>query len=240
MEKGDGAKRRIRGWWTGVAAALLVSFLLAWTSAATAQIAVDLQLVLAVDASASVEDPALDFQLAGHAAAFRDPAVIAAIGGGARGRIVVSLVSWSDPTAFDVLIPWTVIGDPASVRAFAAAIDAVPRRDFAGSTGIGAAMLHAAALFRSSGASAPRRIIDLVSNGFNNIGIIPEIARDQVTAEGITVNGLVILDQVSWLADYFATHVVGGPAAFVRVAEGRASFSSAILDKLKWEIAAAP
>lgn len=222
-----------------VIAAFLMTLCPLHPSPALAQIPVDLQLVLAIDASASIVDSTLDFQLSGHAAAFRDPMVIAAIGGGGHGRIAVTLVSWSDPTAFDVLIPWTLIGDPASVRGFAGAIDALPRRDFAGSTGIGAAILHAAALFDTSGAVSPRRVIDLVSNGYNNIGMMPEIARDRVTAQGITINGLVILDEVSWLENYFATSVVGGHFAFVRVAENRASFARSILDKLAWEIAEA-
>ncbi|WP_298374579.1 DUF1194 domain-containing protein [Azospirillum sp.] len=226
-------------WRRGALGFALVWAAAGWAADAHAWTSVDLELVLAIDASASVEDSLLDFQLSGHAAAFRDPSVVAAIGGGSRGKIAVTLVSWSDPTAFEVLIPWTQIGAPDSVLAFAAAIDALPRRDFAGSTGIGAAMLNAADQFRFSGASSPRRVIDLVSNGFNNIGIMPEYARDQVLAQGITINGLVILDQVPWLTDYFAARVIGGPSAFVRAADDRRSFARAILDKLRWEIATA-
>lgn len=232
------------GWtgWCGALAARLIGIALlsgAVVHEARAWTAVDLELVLAVDASASVDDSLLDFQLSGHAAAFRDRSVQAAIGGGARGRIAVTLVSWSDPSDFQVLIPWTQVSDPDSAMAFAAAIDALPRRDFSGSTGIGAAMLNAANQFRFSGASSPRRVIDLVSNGFNNVGIQPEYARDRVIADGITINGLVILDEVAWLADYFAARVIGGPAAFVRVADDRRSFATAIREKLRWEIATA-
>lgn len=224
-------------WWLPTLAAALVVYAAGGASTGRAEIAVDLELVLAVDASASILDNTLDFQLGGHATAFRDPRVIAAIDSGPHRRIAVTLVSWSDPTSFQVLIPWTLLDGAANVRAFADRVDQAPRRDFAGSTGIGAAMLRSAALFDGSGFLPSRRIIDLVSNGTNNIGIRPELARDTVIAAGITVNGLVILDEVSWLADYFTANVVGGPDCFVRVADSRASFARAILDKLAWEIA---
>jgi len=222
-----------------VAAAIILWAGVLWPGAAAAQIPADLELVLAVDGSASIDPAMLELELGGHAAAFRDPAVAAAVGGGYRGRIAVTLVRWSDPATLDVLVPWTLLADESSVRAFAAAIDAVPRRQSAGSTGIGAALLNAAALFRSSGVSAPRRVIDLVSNGYNNIGILPEVARDRLVADGIIINGLVILDDVAWLADYFADRVIGGPGAFVHRAEERSSFLHALLEKLKREIAQA-
>lgn len=231
--------------WAGIVIALLAALAGGAVPAAPARTVVDpapvdLELVLAVDASASITGSTLDFQLAGHAAAFRDPRVIAAIAGGATGRIAVTLVSWSDPASFDILVPWTVVDGQSGALAFAAAIDALPHRESAGSTGIGAALLNAAGLFRSSGARASRRVIDLVGNGTSNIGIQPEFARDRVTAEGITVNGLVILDEVAWLERYFTVNVIGGRFAFVRVAEDRASFARAILDKLAWEIAGLP
>ncbi|HEY0832315.1 MAG TPA: DUF1194 domain-containing protein, partial [Azospirillum sp.] len=114
---------------TGVAAAILF-----WVGALAAQTAVDLELVLAVVGSGSVNRAMFDLELAGHAAAFRDPTVIEAIRAGQRGRIAVTLALWSDPTTLDVLVPWTVIADTGSGEAFAKAIDAVPRRDRSGST----------------------------------------------------------------------------------------------------------
>lgn len=229
--------RRLCRRWVPALAAILVLYAAGGATSGRAQIVVDLELVLAVDASASIVDNTLDFQLAGHAAAFRDPRIIAAIDSGPHRRIAVTLVSWSDPMSFQVLIPWILLDSAASVRAFADRVEQAPRRDFAGSTGIGAAMLRSAALFGASGFLSSRRIIDLVSNGTSNIGIRPEFARDTVTAAGITVNGLVILDEVAWLADYFTASVVGGADCFVRVADSRASFARAILDKLAWEIA---
>ncbi|AIB13222.1 hypothetical protein ABAZ39_14765 (plasmid) [Azospirillum argentinense] len=220
---------------TGVAAAVAAT-ILSCGSALAAQPAVDLELVLAVDGSASIDQAMFEFELDGHAAAFRDRTVVELIRDGYRGRIAVTLVLWSDPTALKVFVPWTVIADASSGEAFAAAIDAVPRRDRAGSTGIGAALLNCATLFPNV-MPAPRRVIDVVSNGYNNVGTLPEVARDRVVAEGVTINGLVILDEVPWLGAYFAQRVIGGSGAFVHSVADRSSFVHAITAKLKREIA---
>lgn len=216
-------------------AVILALAVVLWTGEGRAQRHVALELVLAIDASTSIDGNLFDFQLRGHAAAFRDARLVEAISG-QGGAIAVTLVQWSDPSAFRVLIPWTDVADPAGAARFAAAIDALPRRPLHGSTGIGAAMLKAAGLFRSDGDGNGRRVIDIVSNGYNNIGITPDAARERILAQGITVNGLVILDEVPWLADYFTRHVIGGPSAFVAVADRVESFGRALLDKLIWEI----
>ncbi|WP_343206710.1 DUF1194 domain-containing protein [Azospirillum soli] len=204
---------------------------------ASADRPVSLELVLAIDGSTSIRGDLFEFQLQGHAAAFRDPKVVEAIASG--GGIAVTLVQWSNPSALQMLVPWTRIADEAAADRFAAAIDAVPRQPLRGSTGIGGALLNASNLFGGDH-TARRRVIDIVSNGYNNIGIIPEAARDRVVAQGITINGLVILDEVPWLADYFEAHVIGGPAAFVMVADTPQSFGRAILDKLIQEITGLP
>lgn len=196
---------------------------------------VDMQLVLAIDGSTSIDGGLFEFQLQGHAAAFRDPKLVEAITAGSGG-IAVTVALWSDPATFRILVPWTVVSDRSSATGLAAAIDAVPRRPLQGSTGIGAALLNAADLFQRGGNAAPHRVIDIVSNGYNNIGIAPQAARERVVAQGITINGLVILDEVPWLAEYFATQVIGGPSAFVTVADTPDAFRRAILDKLVQEI----
>lgn len=211
-----------------------LSALLLCTASAVAERPASLELVLALDGSTSIAGDLFEFQLQGHAAAFRDPKVVEAISSG--GGIAVTLVQWSDPSTLQTLVPWSRIADRAAADRFAATIDALPRQPLRGSTGIGGAILNAANLFRAAEHSAQRRVIDIVSNGYNNIGIIPEAARERVVAQGITINGLVILDEVPWLADYFEKHVIGGPAAFVMVADTPQSFGRAILDKLIQEI----
>lgn len=195
---------------------------------------VGLELVLALDGSASISEGALEFQLRGHAAAFRDPAVIAAA---SATRIAVTLVAYSGPGAFRVLVPWTTIGSAEQAEAFAKRIQDAPRDGRADSTAIGSAIDACAAQFARSGAGAPRKVIDVVSNGFSNSGTPPAEARDRAAARGITVNALVILDEYDWLEEYFQENVVGGPGAFVRTAESRDSFAEALRQKLILEIA---
>jgi hypothetical protein len=105
-----------------------------------------------------------------------------------------------------------------------------------GSTALGGAILAALPLFEGNGFEGTRRVVDLVSNGFSNSGPPVETARDAAAAEGVTVNGLAILDEFDWLEAYFAESVIGGPGAFVRTAETRASFAEAILFKMIDEI----
>jgi hypothetical protein len=200
-------------------------------------IPVDLELVLAVDGSASVSGGALAFQVRGHAAAMTAPEVVAAIGAGRVGAIAVTLVRYSDPASLGVIVPWMRIAGPADARAFAAAASRGPLREWAGSTAMGSALLDAAGLFADNGHAGARRVIDIAGNGFSNNGVDPARARDAVTGEGITVNGLAILNEFPWLEDYFLEKVIGGPGAFVRAVHDRESFIGALMAKLVEEIA---
>lgn len=192
------------------------------------------ELVLALDGSASITASDLEFQLQGHAAAFRDPNVAAAV---AAGGVAVTMVVYSSPRSLKVLLPWTLLDSEAAAVAFAARIDAIPRKFQGDSTGIGAALEDSADLFEKSGFNAPRRVIDLVSNGFSNSGIDAATGRDRVVDRGITVNGLAILDEYPWLEDYFRENVIGGDGCFVKSATDRASFVEALRQKLIQEIA---
>ena len=113
-----------------------------------------------------------------------------------------------------------------------------PPRD--GSTAMGSAIDRAVELFDGSGFTAPRRVIDICSNGFSNAGVDVSGARDRAVKRGVTINALAILDEYDWLEDYYVESVIGGPFAFVRTAESRESFAKAILHKLIEEIAGVP
>ncbi len=199
--------------------------------------AVGLELLLAIDASASVTRGGLEFQLRGHAAAFRDPAVVEAA---AAVGTAVALAAFSGPRTLTVLVPWTVVKDAAGAEAFAARVLAVSRDVPADSTALGGAIDAAADLFDGNGIEAPRRVIDLVSNGFNNAGPDPAAARDRAAARGITVNALAILDEFPWLEGYYRDHVIGGPGAFVMTAMDRDSFADALKRKLILEMVGTP
>ncbi|HYF85769.1 DUF1194 domain-containing protein [Azospirillum sp.] len=193
-------------------------------------------LVLALDGSASITTGDLEFQLQGHASAFRDPAVADAL---ASARTRVTLAAYSGPNSLKVLIPWTALTTPEDAGRFADRIDALPRGFQGDSTAIGSAILEAAKLF-DRGGKAPRQVIDLVSNGFSNGGIEPAEARDRVTKRGIIVNGLAILDEFSWLEEYFEESVIGGPGSFVKSAMDKDSFVAALRQKLILEMVALP
>lgn len=198
--------------------------------------AVDLQLVLAVDSSASISSDALEFQLRGHAEAFRNPAVTQAIVGGPAGAIAVTLVIWDSPGSVATVVPWRVIASAADAAAFADAILAAERREGAGSTAIGSAIDQIVPLFGVGGFRSSRMTIDLCSNGFSNSGVDPAEARDRAAAAGATINALAILDEYPWLEEYYLESVIGGPGAFVKTAEDRESFAQALLGKLVQEI----
>ncbi len=193
-------------------------------------------LVLALDGSASITEGDLEFQLQGHAAAFRDPSVADAL---SAGGALVTLAVYSGPHTLAVLIPWTLLTSAEDAKRFADRIDATPRGFQGDSTAIGSAVEEAARLF-DRGGDAPRRVIDLVSNGFSNSGLDPATARNRAAARGITVNGLAILDEFPWLEEYFEENVIGGAGCFVKSAMDRASFIEALRQKLILEMVTLP
>src|SRR5437588_667484 len=140
--------------------------------AAAAQTPADLQLVLAVDASGSVNQYRFDLQKQGYAEAFRDPRVLKAIRSGIAGAIAVTVVQWTGPSLQIQVIDWTLVKDQASANAFAAAVEDTPRQLFGGGTSISGAIDHAAGLLMASAKNFPdaRRTIDVSGDGANNRG----------------------------------------------------------------------
>lgn len=196
---------------------------------------VDLALVLAVDCSYSVDAREYVLQMRGLAEAFRKPEIQQAIARGDRGRIAVALVQWSDDANQILAISWRVVGSPEEANAFAAAIDATPRNLAEGGTAIGQALEFSATVFRFAPIAA-RRVIDMSSDGRNNRGVRPSLARDAVVAQGITINGLAIVNEWPTLDKYFEHQVVGGPDNFVIVANDYEAYAEAIYRKLLKEI----
>jgi hypothetical protein len=218
------------------AAALLLACSLC--TLAVAQTAVDLQLVLAVDASGSVDQRRFELQQQGYAAAFRDPRVLRAIQSGATQAIAVTMVQWTGPALQIQVLPWTLINDAATAHAFAAAIATTPRQLFSGGTSISGVIDYAVPLILESQLQGARRVIDISGDGFNNRGRPAARARDNAVRVGIVINGLPILALEPDLERYFADHVIGGPGAFVIAAESYETFADAIIRKLIREMAA--
>lgn len=214
---------------------------------ATAAREVDVELVLAVDVSRSVDAEEQEAQFRGYANAFRSPDLARGIERGALGSIAVTLFTWSDWNIQEDLVPWTRIACAADAEGFARALDAAPRRTWL-YTSISGAMDHAARAFGRGGFEGTRRVVDISGDGANNSGRPVEDARAAALAAGITINGLAVVDRSPPpalmaqrpLDDYYREEVIGGPGSFLMVAEGFESFSEAVRRKIVREIAAAP
>ena len=204
---------------------------------AAAQSSVDLQLVLAVDASGSVDQFRFELQKRGYAAAFRHDRVLQAIRSGPMQSIAVTVMQWTGPALQVQVVPWHRIADAQTAGAFAAEIERAPRQLFGGGTSISGAVDYAATLFAKSAFRAIRRVIDVSGDGSNNRGRPADFARDDAVAQGLVVNGLPILALEPDLDRYYYDHVIGGPAAFVIPAKNYESFADAILKKMILEIA---
>jgi Protein of unknown function (DUF1194) len=222
------------------ALALLAVIVLAagGSASALAQAAVDLQLVLAVDVSGSVSDERFKLQKQGYAEAFRNWRVLEAIRSGPAQAIVVTMTQWTGPSQQAQVVPWMVITDEASMTAFAEAVERTTRQLYGGGTSISGAIDHALTLFPGSGAKGGRQVIDVSGDGANNRGRPAAEARDDAIRDGATINGLPIMALEPGLDQYYQNNVIGGPNAFMIVAETYETFAEAVLKKLVTEIAA--
>jgi Protein of unknown function (DUF1194) len=205
---------------------------------------VDLQLILAVDVSRSINLEEQKLQRSGYVAAFRDRALVRAIKSGHLGRIAVTYVEWADVGTQRVLVQWQIVESEATASAFADRLAQGPLRP-ARRTSISSMFDKARAMFASSGLSSLRRVLDISGDGPNNHGgpVIP--ARNALIRSGVTINGLPILagaDQLftayepEELERYFRDCVIGGTGAFVLPIRSKEEFASAIRSKLLMEV----
>lgn len=218
-----------------IAAALLAC--MGFGMPAVAETAVDLQLVLAVDASGSVNETRFELQKNGYAAAFRNPQVLKAIRSGMTQSIAVTMVQWTGPQMQVHVVPWTMINDERTAEAFAAAIEQAPRQLFGGGTSISGAIDYGRTLMPLSPYQASRQVIDVSGDGSNNRGRPVTLARDEAVRAGIIINGLPILAIEYGLDRYYWDNVVGGPGSFMVAAASYETFAEAVLKKLISEIA---
>lgn len=203
-------------------------------------IEVDLMLVIATDVSGSVSHTEAFLQRKGVADAFRHREVITAIESGGLGRIAVAYIDWSSRFYNQVLVDWTMIdGEEASLE-YANTLMRIPRTRGQG-TSISDVLDFAMAVLEISPYTASKTVIDVSGDGPNRSGRPLLEVRQEVVDRGIVINGLPVVDPYGWdefsnLAEYFEGCVIGGPGAFVQVAEGFADFSRAIRRKLVLEL----
>jgi hypothetical protein len=201
---------------------------------------VDLQLVLAVDVSGSVDQTRFELQRQGYAAAFRHRKVLDAIRSGPNQAIAVTMVQWTGPALQIHVVPWTRVGDEKSAADLADTIAGAPRRLFGGGTSISGAIDYAMTLWRTNPYRGARRVIDISGDGPNNRGRPASLARDEAVAAGVGINGLPILTLEPDLDRYYQDNVIGGPGAFVVAVTRDDDFAPAILKKLVTEISMKP
>ncbi len=201
---------------------------------------VDLELVLAVDSSSSVDSREFTLQVEGMAYAFRDKDVLSAIAAGSFGAIAVSMVEWSSHNVQRVNMPWAVIAGPEDAEAVAMMLETAPRLVETGATSLSAALLFSADLFDDNGFEGTRKVIDISGDGYNNHGPVLTTSRNAVGQRGIGVNALVVANLGSGLDLYFEREVIIGPGAFVVQAPDYDNYADAIRRKLLREIRAVP
>jgi hypothetical protein len=205
---------------------------------------VDVALVLAVDVSRSIDEDEARLQREGYRAAVSDPRVVEAIRGGMMGAIAIAYTEWAGIEFQRLVLPWTRIAGPRDAEAWAGALAQAPRSSLSW-TSISGAIDHARGVMGSCPFEATRKVIDISGDGVNNSGPPVEAARDRAVAEGITINGLPILnDRPTFgrplpmpLDQYFRESVIGGPGAFMIPAEDFEAFGQAVRRKLIREIA---
>lgn len=204
---------------------------------------VDVELMLAVDISRSMDIEELAVQRAGYVAALRDPSVHRAIRGGLLGRIAISYVEWAGAGKRETVIDWTLIDGPDSARDVADLLTWHPVQAATG-TSISDVIGFSARDMARNGFEGLRRVIDISGDGPNNTGPMVTAARDAAVAAGITINGLPLMmkarDGPFSLRDldvYYEDCVIGGPQSFVLPVWDSAKFADTIRRKLILEIA---
>ena len=205
---------------------------------------VDVELVLAIDISYSMDFDELALQRDGYVQALTSTEFMNALKQGTNGKVAVTVVEWAGIAEQRIVLPWRVIDGPASAQAAAAELARMPvRRAFR--TSISGALMFSAALFEGNGFRGIRRVIDVSGDGTNNQGPIVTLVRDEVLAKGIIINGLPIMLKepqpgsvdLKDLDIYFEDCVIGGPGAFVVPIRERDKFKEAIRTKLVLDIA---
>lgn len=204
---------------------------------------VDLELLLAVDISQSMDYDEHTVQRQGYIDAFRHPDVINALMGGPEGRIAVMYMEWAGD--FDPIptIPWTIIDSEEAARAFA---DRLEKEPIYGEqrTSISGALMAARNYIQTNNIASHRQVIDVSGDGANNAGLLVEPVRDIVVKDGIVINGLPIMlnkpkefYDIDHLDRYYKQCVIGGVGAFIAPVFDLRHLPATIRKKLVMEIA---
>ncbi|MGZ3412121.1 MAG: DUF1194 domain-containing protein [Xanthobacteraceae bacterium] len=230
--------------WSGVLGAGIPEQRFAQAPRTAEQTDVDVELVIAVDISYSMDPDEQSLQREGYILGLTSSEFLNALKQGTHGKVAVTYFEWAGAQDQRVVVPWRVIDGPATARAVGDEIAAAPLRR-AYRTSISGALLFGAPLFQTSGHRGIRRVIDVSGDGANNQGPPVTVIRDQVLEQGITINGLPIMLKramqsnmdIENLDIYYEDCVIGGPGAFMIPIQEREKFKEATRTKLILEIA---
>jgi hypothetical protein len=244
---------RRRLYWGAGCTAVAVAFTLAAFAApvnprvadkSPSAIPVDVELVLAVDVSYSMDPDEQALQREGYRLALISKEFLSALREGANGKIAITYIEWAGQFDQKIVMPWRLIDGPEAADAVSAEIGAAPYRR-ASRTSISGGLHFAKGLFDNSGYRGLRRVIDVSGDGANNSGPLIVPTRDDAVAAGITINGLPLMlkrpfrgtmdiEHLDW---YYEDCVIGGPGAFVVPIRDRSQFIDATRTKLVLEVA---
>ena len=207
-------------------------------------VAVDVELVIAVDVSYSMDPEEQALQREGYIQALTSREFLSALREGTNGKIAITYFEWAGSSDQKIIMPWRLIDGPEAADAVAAEIARAPYRR-ASRTSISGALQFAKPLFDNSGYRGLRRVIDVSGDGANNSGALVAPTRDDVLAAGITINGLPLMLKrpnfgsvdINELDIYYEDCVTGGPGSFVIPIRERSEFVKATRTKLVLEIA---
>ncbi|MEO0499556.1 MAG: DUF1194 domain-containing protein [Pseudomonadota bacterium] len=202
-------------------------------------------LVLALDASDSVDPVEADLQRSGIAGALLDPEVMEALAPSEGFGALLMAFEWADPGETQIIAPWTILDSPAAIHAFAAKLGQLPSVYMSGQTGLGAALEFAAKAHGEAPAACARRVIDVSGDGPGNTGPTPGLYRKAGLFDGITINGLVIRQDPDDYSlqqptrdplPYYEAEVRHGAGAFVMVTKSYEDYQDALRRKLLREL----
>ena len=205
-------------------------------AAAEEPVAVAIELVLALDSSASVDRSEFQLQLDGLALAFRDEEVLQAVENLKPLGVAVAVVQWGGPGETRIVLPFEFLGSARDAKAYGFRASLIRRWMRASSTSIATAIHDSTALIENNGYEGYRKIIDVSGDGPDNSDVDLEAARAAARTAGIVVNGLPIMADDENLAAYYATSVVVGAEAFVEPARNFHDYARAIKEKLLKEL----
>lgn len=219
--------------WRGIVA--LVCMLTA-SDPVRAETTVAIELLLALDSSASMDASEFALQLEGLALAFRDPEVLQAVKNLQPLGVAIAVSQWGGPGDHRLVVPFTHVETERDSKAFGFRISLGNRTYTAASTSIVTAISEGVALIDTNGFDGQRKIIDISGDGLDNSGLDLEAARQMAASTRVIINGLAIEQEQPGLSDYYRDNVIIGSDSFVVTAQGFSDFARAIKEKLLREL----